>query len=442
MYRRVTEDGESVHLTGIVVNHVNYYACYMPMHNSDGSIAGMYFVGQPAESVDSFVASKTRSVIVSWILILVLSIFLISFITIKIKKGIMAAENAVSRIARGVLNEPVDKIGLKRSDELGDMMRGVNRMQQELTDVVSNIKNSIGVLKNEGNELNNMASQTSITANELELAVDGIAKSVVSQADDVENASEKIDAIGEMIGGIVDSVHNLDKISGEMKINGDDAMVIIDGLADSNNATMDAIGKIGSMVNATNESAARISDAIQLITSIAEETNLLSLNASIEAARAGEQGRGFAVVASQIQKLAEQSNESAGSIAETINELLEDSKNTVAVMEEVYNIVNKQQEKFEQTRQQFANVHTGIDQSREEAAEIRVKTDACDQEKAGVVQIIANLSSVSEENASAAEETANSVQELNSTISTLAASAGSLQNLSEELQKSVEIFKL
>ncbi len=442
VYKRVTEDGESVHLTGIVVNHVNYYACYIPMRNSDGSIAGMYFVGQPAESVESFVASKTRSVIVAWIIILVLSILLISFITIKIKKGIMAAESAVSRIARGVLNEPVDKRGLKRSDELGDMMRGVNRMQQELTDVVSNIKNSIGILKNEGNELNNMASQTSITANELELAVDGIAKSVVSQADDVENASEKIDAIGEMIGGIVSSVHNLDKISGEMKINGDDAMVIIDGLAESNNATMDAIGKIGSMVNATNESAARISDAIQLITSIAEETNLLSLNASIEAARAGEQGRGFAVVASQIQKLAEQSNESAGSIAETINELLEDSKNTVAVMEEVRNIVNRQQEKFEQTRQQFANVHTGIDQSREEAADIRVKTDACDQEKAGVVQIIANLSSVSEENASAAEETAGSVQELNSTISTLAASAGSLQNLSEELQKSVEIFKL
>ena len=321
-------------------------------------------------------------------------------------------------------------------------MRSVNRMQQELINVVSNIKNSIGILKNEGNELNNMASQTSTTANELELAVDGIAKSVVSQADDVENASGKIDTIGEMIGGIVGSVHNLDSISGEMKSNGDDAMVIVNKLAESNNATMDAIGKIGRMVNATNESAARISDAIQLITSIAEETNLLSLNASIEAARAGEQGRGFAVVASQIQKLAEQSNESAGSIAETINELLEDSKNTVAVMEEVCDIVNKQQEKFEQTRKQFANVHTGIDKSRKEAADIRVKIDACDQEKTGIVQIISNLSSVSEENASAAEETASSVQELNSTISTLAASAGSLQSLSEELQRSVDIFKL
>lgn len=442
VYSRVTGQGEVVRLSDIVVNHVNYYACYMPMHNSDGSIVGMYFVGQPAESVESFVTSKIRSVVTAWVIILIVSIVLISFVTTRIKRGILAAERAVSKIAKGVLNEPVDSKGLKRSDELGDMMRSVHKMQQELTGVVSNIKNSIDVLKREGNELNNMASQTSVTASELEQAVDGITKGVVSQADDVENASARIEIIGEMIGGIVGSVHNLDQISGDMKNNGDDAMVIIDGLADSNNATMDAIERIGNRVNATNESAARISDAIQLITSIAEETNLLSLNASIEAARAGEQGRGFAVVAGQIQKLAEQSNESAGSIAETINELLDDSQNTVLVMDEVRSIVNKQQEKFEQTRHQFANVHTGIDQSREEAEDIRVKTDACDKEKTSVVQIISNLSAVSEENAASAEETATSVQELNTTISTLAVSAGNLQSLSEDLQRSVEIFKL
>ena len=414
VYSRVTGQGEVVRLSDIVVNHVNYYACYMPMHNSDGSIVGMYFVGQPAESVESFVTSKIRSVVTAWVIILIVSIVLISFVTTRIKHGILAAERAVSKIAKGVLNEPVDSKGLKRSDELGDMMRSVHKMQQELTGVVSNIKNSIDVLKREGNELNNMASQTSVTASELEQAVDGITKGVVSQADDVENASARIEIIGEMIGGIVGSVHNLDQISGDMKNNGDDAMVIIDGLADS----------------------------IQLITSIAEETNLLSLNASIEAARAGEQGRGFAVVAGQIQKLAEQSNESAGSIAETINELLDDSQNTVLVMDEVRSIVNKQQEKFEQTRYQFANVHTGIDQSREEAEDIRVKTDACDKEKTSVVQIISNLSAVSEENAASAEETATSVQELNTTISTLAVSAGNLQSLSEDLQRSVEIFKL
>jgi len=200
--------------------------------------------------------------------------------------------------------------------------------------------------------------------------------------------------------------------------------------------------KLSSAMADISNASHEIGGIIKTIEDISFQTNILALNAAVEAARAGEQGRGFAVVASQIQKLAEQSNESAGSIAETINELLEDSKNTVAVMEEVCDIVNKQQEKFEQTRKQFANVHTGIDKSRKEAADIRVKIDACDQEKTGIVQIISNLSSVSEENASAAEETASSVQELNSTISTLAASAGSLQSLSEELQRSVDIFKL
>ena len=227
-----------------------------------------------------------------------------------------------------------------------------------------------------------------------------------------------------------------------MKANGDKAMVIIDELATSNDDTMQLLKKIANRVNATNESAAKISEAIKLITSIAEETNLLSLNAAIEAARAGEQGRGFAVVAGQIQKLAEQSNESAGSIAETIKELLEDSENTVKVMDEVREIVDKQQEKFEQTRQQFSNVHIGIDQSRDEAEEIKLKTDACNEEKVSVVEIISSLSAISQENAASSQQTTASMEELNATINILATSAGNLQNLSSELQKSVEVFKL
>lgn len=105
----------------------------------------------------------------------------------------------------------------------------------------------------------------------------------------------------------------------------------------------------------------KIRAAVDLITSIAEETNLLSLNASIEAARAGEQGRGFAVVAGQIQKLAEQSNESAGSIADIIGELLKDSENSVHIMEEVQEIMNEQQEKLQATRRQFMEVGDGIE---------------------------------------------------------------------------------
>lgn len=442
VYRKVTEQGEIVHLSNIAVNNINYYACYMPMVNSDGNTVGMYFVGQPANSVDSFVKSKTTLVIVSLIVIGIASLAIIMFVAVRIKSGIVVAEGAIAKISEGHLDIEIDKKGLGRSDELGDMVRGVHKLQKELTDVVSNIKNSVDVLNVEGNELSSMASQTSATSDEIGHAVEGISKGAVAQAGDVENASIRIDAIGDMISGIVASVSNLDKISGDMKANGDKAMVIIDEFATSNDDTMQAIEKIANRVNATNESAAKISEAIKLITSIAEETNLLSLNAAIEAARAGEQGRGFALVAGQIQKLAEQSNESAGSIAETIKELLEDSENTVKVMDEVREIVDKQQEKFEQTRQQFSNVHIGIDQSRDEAEEIKLKTDACNEEKVSVVEIISSLSAISQENAASSQQTTASMEELNATINILATSAGNLQNLSSELQKSVEVFKL
>lgn len=442
VYKRVVGQGETIYLSDIVINNTDYYACYIPMRNSDGSIVGMYFAGQPAESVNAFVKQKVVYVLVAGIIIGLISVILILLVTRGIKHGIIAAEDAVTSIAAGVLNVPVDQKGLKRNDELGDMMRDIQKLQQGLERIVSDIKNSVDVLNQQGDELSRMAADTSVTADGVKSAVDGISQGTLSQAHDVEIASDKVSAIGNMIGSIVLSANTLDKLSLNMKNNGDEAMVIIDKLAASNNATSNAVEKIGEMVTATNESAARISEAVTLITSIADETNLLSLNASIEAARAGEQGRGFAVVAGQIQKLAEQSNASAISIAEIINELLDDSKNAVEVMTEVRKIVNKQQERFEQTKYQFSSVHDGIDRSREEAEEIKTKTNKCDKEKEDIIQIISNLASISEENAGSAQETTSSMEELNDTIGIIAGSAASLQSISAKLQTIVEIFKL
>lgn len=442
VYKRVTEQGETVYLSDIVINNTDYYACYTPIKNSGGSIVGMYFAGQPAKSVNAFVKSKIIYVVTAWLVIGIIAVVFILFVTIRIRRGIVAAEDAVSEIAAGVLNTQIDENGLKRNDELGDMVRGIQKLQQQLKEVVSHIKNSVDVLNQEGDGLNRMASETSSTADGIKDAVTGISQGAASQAEDMESASAKMAAIGDMIDSIVFSADTLSKLSSDMKNNGDEAMVIIDKLAASNDDTKNAIERIGQMVVATNESASRISEAVTLITSIAEETNLLSLNASIEAARAGEQGRGFAVVARQIQKLAEQSNESAGSIAEIIKELLDDSKHAVTVMDEVHKIVHRQQERFEQTRQQFENVHIGIDQSREEAEDIKIQTHACDREKTSIVGIISNLSLISEKNANSAQDTTSSMEELNDTISILAQSAANLQNISEELQTSVEIFKL
>lgn len=432
--------GQIVTDDSLAIDGKNYYASYSPLKNSDGSIVGMIFTGKPSEDVNKYINQKTMIVVSASIIITIIAIVIIMLVTISIKRAIKAAEKDVKELASGKLNIEIDKKSSGRSDELGDMVRSIELLKNELVDVTSNIKKSSGVLGDAGKELSDTASQTSATADEISTAVEDISKGAVSQAEEIENASNAIDNMGRVIENIVNSVAALDRMSVDMKKTSDKASTIMNELSTSNDRTMDAIDRISAQITATNDSALKISEAIQIITGIAEETNLLSLNASIEAARAGEQGKGFAVVANQIQKLAEQSNESALKIAETVTALMEDSENTVVVMGEVKEIVDEQKDKLELTKKQFNFVHKGIEDSRSETELIKEQTEICDNGRKKVVDVISNLSAISEENAASTQETTASMQELNATINLLAESSSNLLDLSEDLKKHVNFF--
>jgi len=194
--------------------------------------------------------------------------------------------------------------------------------------------------------------------------------------------------------------------------------------------------------NTTNTSAQQIQAATELIASIAEETNLLALNASIEAARAGEQGRGFAVVASQISKLSEDSNKSAKTIENIITQLSADSEASVQIMDEVGEIISEQQRKLDETRNKFRDVSRGIETSMTETETIYAQTKECDEARVRVTDVIQNLSAVAQQNAASTEETNAAMQELNATINLLAEAAKDLKEIAEELEKDVSYFQI
>lgn len=440
VYDKVVNNGEMFESYDLVINDLDYYACYKPMKNSDGKVVGMYFAGTPAGSVNDYISQKILTLSGTTVIFGLIALITVLICVVSMRRGIMMTNQAVANLAEGDLKTKVSQKALKRGDELGLMAREVEMLRDELAKVLSKVKESSAVLLDSGKELSSMASQTSSTADEIGHAVEDISKGAVAQAEDIETASARIEEMGNVIGKIVNSVGALDTTSEKMKDAGDKSASIVHDLSLSNDKTMDAIERIGKQVNATNESANKISEAIEIITSIAEETNLLSLNASIEAARAGEQGKGFAVVANQIQKLAEQSNESAQKIAQIIQELLADSEHTVSVMKEVQQIVNEQQEKLEQTKNQFGDVSRGIDSSRDETSGIKEQTNVCDSARTKVVDVISNLSAISEENAAATQETTASMQELNATINLLAESAANLTGLSEALEKEIQFF--
>ncbi len=436
----VLNQGQEFESTDVEIGGESYYVFYLPVKNSNGEVVAMFFAGEESAIVNEFIFSKLTAIVLMALAVMALTIVVIIWASKRITASIVDAKDALVKISEGDLTVHVDQKAMKRSDEIGVMSRALYMTISELQDIISSVMSSADKLKIEGNKLGEMSSQTSHTTDEVSRAVEEISKGAVTQAEEVESATHLVSDMGTQIEQIVQSINDLYKVAEKMQKAGNDAQNNMNLLKESNEKTTVAIEKVAENVEKTDKSVAVIAEALSLITDIADETNLLSLNASIEAARAGEAGRGFAVVAAQIQKLAEESNASAAQIADIITTLSEDSANTLTVMDEVRQNVAVQQEKMIETMDKFNDVRMGIVASNESTEQIHKQASDCDTARVAVVDIIQNLSALSEENAASTEETTASMEELNATINVLADEAGSLQDLAASLEKDMRFF--
>lgn len=420
----------------------NYYVYYMPLENSDGTIVGMVFAGQPSKHVDGLVNKKITNIaaiaVIGCAVIAVIAII----VSLGMAKALRAAGETLDKIAAGDLTGDVDNTILKRKDEIGQMGVSLNKLKAELGKIVAHIQESAARVLKDGEQLEDISRQSSATADEIGLAINDVSKGAMSQAEDTETATGKISDMGDLIEVIVTNIDELNKQSIVMKETGEESSAIMNELSESNDKTAEAIYKVSENVKATDDSVNQIEMAVELITNIASQTSLLALNASIEAARAGEAGKGFAVVATEISKLSEESNASAQRISEIIRELADDSKNSMAMMEEVRDRIKEQQEKLGATKERFDNVISGIEETTRETTRINGQAKECDEARQVVVDIIQNLSAISEENAAATQETTASIQELNAMVNVLAEAAAETKKLAEALDADIRFFTI
>ena len=417
---------------------IKYAACYTDEN-------GRFILVVSADDDDVLRDSASLIVKVTAISLLIgMAAIVVVFIFIrKIVAPLSYATNAVEELAAldfRVKNEQQERRFAGLKDEVGNIMRAVLKLRGELTAVVTELKNQSGNLFEQSDSLSKSASDTMNNMKDTDRAVDEMANGATMLAQETQSASENVIEIGNMIDKVNDNTEELAKDADNMKELGENAENILRQLIAGQKEMVTHIGVVNDKTHEANKAAGKISEVVNLITEIASQTNLLSLNASIEAARAGEAGRGFAVVAENIKQLAEQTTSSAADIQDIIHDLEQKSDETVEKTEAVNNIVNKQSEDMKQTADILNQVITGITGLIDKIDSIAVSVANMDKSKENVVDVIGNLSSVSQENAASTEETSASTTMAMETVKKIADEAVNLKDIAQELEDRMKQF--
>ena len=437
----VLNGGQEYFSTSVTVRGNKYFGYYVPViDQTTGQVVGMVSAIMPQASARSAINNILYMLAAIVFGVVIVSIVIILIIVGGLSKKLKACIGGLRQLSKGVLTFKFGDELLGGTDEIGEICRTVKMVREELKVIVGDIKGVSDQLLDESHTLSDKTNDTSDHVDQMEKAIGEIAIGATNQAQETQDASDNIITMGNMIEETVDELAGLSESAKSMKERGEAAIKALRELQDTNKKTSSSIDIIYEQTNVTNESAQKIKEATTLITDIAGETNLLSLNASIEAARAGEQGRGFAVVAAQIQKLAEQSDESAKQIERIVLSLIADSDKSVSIMSEVKDIMEQQSENVANTNMQVNNLLQDVEESRTGIEEVVVKTNRINEVRSSVVDTVQNLSAIAQENAASSQQTSASVTEINSIVNNIATNATDLKEIAHKLDESISIF--
>lgn len=434
--------GKSVFQSDVQLYKKTYYVYYQPLLNADGSIPGAIAVAKDATQVQKSIRAQTTRITIISMLIMIIAAVMIILLAAQMTKVMKRIRQYLKKLAEGEFSiQPKEKL-LKRNDELGDIYNSAVLLQNELRKIVDNIKSSSVDLIRSADELTDMACNTRQTVDSVCVSMEDVTNGSATQTEKTVDAIQNVSRIGEEITYITDKMNSLTMHAEQMSEAEQVSEQIIQLLNRSNDETIATITDVSQQIGALNHSIESIHSAIQMIQNIADDTDLLSLNANIEAARAGEAGRGFAVVATQINKLAEQSNITAGNVETIINTIISESETMVRMMEELKDKIDTQQQKLNESMTQSTAVSEGIHKSLDDIQDIRSKMDILSESGDAIQNIVQNLASISQKNENTTQDTMNSALGMSNTMNSLEQSSENLKTLANELDETLVLFKI
>lgn len=441
---KVLKGGEEYFSSAVSIEGELNYGYFMPVHqnDSDNQIIGMIFVGTNLKEKEAVVKRILSSICSSVIVVMLICIAVGIRLAGSMSRNIKTSIQLVGRLAEGNLDVWVDDKLLKKKDEIGELSRVTITLRDTMRSTIKEITDNAKALLEASQLLGTAADNTNGTMNDVRTAVSQVVDNSQLQAENSQSTSEQMKIMGDNITETSNEAELLSGNAASMQLSSEKASKTLLSLRQINEDVKKIIGEVQEQTNRTNESVKKIQAATTFINSIAEDTGLLSLNASIEAARAGDSGRGFAVVAEQIKNLSEQSNESSKEIEATAEVLRADSEKAVQAMQQMQEIIASQSDSMQETQQVVAEVIEEIASSMKSIAQIKESSGRLEGARNEVLQAVEHLSEISAENLDSTKSTYEQTEIVADTFKQVYNSADELKTIADKLVKSIEYFKM
>ncbi len=440
--KNVLEGGKEVFTSRVSVEGTMYYGYYIPVkQNNSDDIIGMIFAGMPAREVDKTINLVSGLLFLILGIVLVLTIFVSVLASKEIASAIEDSVLVVQNMASGNLNVSINRKNLGRKDEVGKLSAGTKSLRESLGNMIGAISDNTLSLDVASQDMSNIAGQASDAMDSISENLKSVLESAKNQAEVTASVDDNVNNINMMLKQTGDEADGLSDAADDMLGTGREVDNSLKNLYNSNEEVLDAIERIRKQTSETDISVDKIKEAVNLIASIAEETNLLSLNASIEAARAGESGKGFAVVAVEISKLAEQSNAASADIEKMIMDLGQNSERTVETMEMVQDAINRQSDDMNNTRKIFEKVKDRINLVAKGVANIREATERLEGETTYIAEDINGLNAAANKNMENVKETMEAGEEVLKVVKNVSSMSVNVNTAANEMMQSVEKFR-
>lgn len=440
--QEVLQGGRAYFSENVDIKGVPYFGYYLPVYQPDGGEPiGMVFSGMPRTEVLAFIYRSLAIVVVLVLAILAVSVLLIRRYNYAMTHALRKAINAVHDVAGGRLDTPIAETILARDDEIGVLGNSIAELRDVLKQLVDHMGETTQSLRAEANRLEEVSAETQQGVDVMRQASAAISEGAAQQAKDTESASESIEVMGGLITQTNGEAQQLGKQADEMRGASGEAGTAIDALKGVSDRVSEVVQDVEQMMTQTNESAGQIREASDLISGIADQTSLLSLNASIEAARAGAAGRGFAVVAEEIRKLADQSDEASRRIRETIENLLSDFAGVVRSMQQMHEVIDQQNSHIRSTETTVKDVVDGLGRTAQGIGTILGEMERLEAARGDVDGVIASLAAVAKENARGIEGSQETVRQVADGFATVTEAAGKLRAAASALADDLAAFR-